>query len=315
MNRPVLIVGPGLNRNGIGGVTIHVQRLMDFLSLNNFQYRFVDYKETQLFPLLFCINKFQIIHFHVSNPIYLFLLVLYAKIIQKYVVFTLHGNYGRFGWTKNLLTTLTVRLANIPIVINKQSFERCKVINKNTQFIPAFIPPQKEEQLQPEIIRLVTKWHQEGKRIVSTNASTVSFDKDGNEIYGIDFLVQYFNNDRNNILLVSDPSGNYKKRYLDLRCDSVFFIDYPHPYFELLKHVDCFVRNTATDGDAISVKEALYLGLHTMCSDVVDRPYGTKLFKYCDRDSFGICFQNASSVTNSIENGAEKVLQLYRNIK
>ena len=76
--------------------------------------------------------------------------------------------------------------------------------------------------------------------------------------------------------------------------------------------MDFFVRNTSTDGDALSVKEALFLGVPTICTDVVDRPKGVMLFKYCDRDSFENCLMDKKKDNVAIENGAEQIVQLYR---
>ena len=99
------------------------------------------------------------------------------------------------------------------------------------------------------------------------------------------------------------------------RDDNIFFIDYPHPYFEVLKHSDFFIRNTSTDGDALSVKEALWLGVPALCSDVVDRPEGVRLFKYNDKDSFEACLNSIDTKNPAqIRNGAEDVLGIYKDI-
>lgn len=312
MNKIPLIIGPSLHLHGVGGVTIHVQRLRDFLENNHYCFQFKDYKTNSFFSLLCEIKKFQVIHFHVSNPFYLFILVLSAKILRKTVLLTLHGNYGRFGWFKNLLVRNAICMATVPIVINEMSFQSCRSINIHTRLIPAFIPPQKEEGLQKEIVDLCARIHGEEKKIAATNASNTAFDKVGNDIYGIDFLVEYFKENTNMCLIVSDPTGNYKKRFSDINSESVYFIDCPHSFYELLKHVDFFIRNTSTDGDAISVKEALYLGVPTLCSDVVDRPKGVKLFTYSHRKSFEKCLMGDFEGNYNIENGADAILRLYQ---
>ena len=207
-----------------------------------------------------------------------------------------------------------IRMATVPIVINEISYQKCKNFNKQTRLIPAFIPPQKEERLQTEIINLLNRLRGEGKKIVSTNAFNISFDKNGNDTYGIGFLVDYFKDLTNITLIVSDPSGNYHKQYKNLQSSSVFFIDFPHPYFELLKHVDYFVRNTSTDGDALSVKEALYLGVSTICTDVVDRPDGATLFKYCDKNSFENALKTSKVLSLRIESGADKIIEAYNQL-
>ncbi len=315
MSIPLLIIGPDLKTHGIGGVTIHVQRLRDYLAKNNSIIEFKDYKSNSLWSLLKTIARAGIIHFHVSNPIFQFFLVMMSRLMGRKVIMTLHGNYGRFGVVKNWMVRSAIRMATVPIVINEKSYQKCKTLNKQIRLIPAFIPPQKEEYLQPEIINLLNRLHGEGRKIVSTNAYNISFDKNGNDTYGIGFLVDYFRNLDDMALVVSDPSGNYQKQYIGLQTSSVFFIDYPHPYFELLKHVDYFVRNTSTDGDALSVKEALYLGVPTLCSDAVDRPNGVSTFKYSDSESFEKCLHTSNKSDVLIEDGAKKLLELYYEIE
>ena len=315
MGKKLLIIGPDLKIHGIGGVTIHVQRLRDSLEKNNCDYEFKDYKDTKLWALVKDISKFKTVHLHISNPAYQFVLVCCCKLMGKKILMTVHGNYGRFGAVKNWMVRSAIQMATVPIVINEISYQKCKYFNKRIRLIPAFIPPQKEERLQAGIIDLLNRLHNEGKKIVSTNAYNISFDKNGNDTYGIGFLLDYFKESDNMALIVSDPSGNYHKQYKDLQSSSVFFIDYPHPYFELLKHVDYFVRNTSTDGDALSVKEALYLGVPTLCSDVVDRPKGVSTFKYSDSVSFEKCLLTSSKTDVQIEDGAEKLLLLYKELE
>lgn len=311
--KKLLIIGPLPENHGFGGVTIHVQRLLDFLDKSGFAYKFMDYGKTSIKGLLSAIRKVSIVHFHISNPIFLFFFVITARMMGKDVIMTLHGNYGRFSTAKNYIVRMTVKFVTVPIIINKRSYDICKKFNKRAVLIPAFIPPQKIEKLQSEIEALLNKYRDEGRIIVSTNASNVTYDKEGYEIYGIDFLVRFFSGKKGYVLIVSDPSGNYKKKYPQT-IDGVEFVNYPHPYFELLKHSDCFVRNTSTDGDALSVKEALYLKIPTLCTDVVDRPEGVCLFKYSDEDSFRHCLQNVKAPNYTIENGAERVLRLYEEI-
>lgn len=307
----LLIIGVKPGNHGIGGVTIHVQRLLDFLDNKHIPYSFLDYKIEGTIKMVKGINKSEAVHLHVSNPIYQFILAVLCRAFSKSLIVTIHGNYGRFNNIKNLLVRSTIRIAKVPIVINSNSYDACKKYNKRLELISAFIPPQKKEILQRDIYKLFEKLHIEGRRIVSTNAFNISYDKDGYDVYGIDFLVQYFRERRDMALIVSDPSGNYKKCYPDLKSDSVYFINYPHPYFELLKHVDFFVRNTSTDGDSLSVKEALFLGVPTICTDVVDRPKGVRLFKYCDELTFEMALNSPSKENCLIENGAIKIFDIY----
>ena len=313
IDKKLLIIGPVPFNHGIGGVTIHVQRLLDYLDKIDFPYFFVDYKESAI-SLLKAICRADVVHLHVSNPLFQFLFVTLCKLLGKKLIVTIHGNYGRFNKWKNFLVRSAIRMASIPIVINEKSFSICKSFNKKTVLIPAFIPPQKEETLQKEILDLIDRLKGQGEKIVSTNAYNISYDKEGLDTYGIDFLVDFFKDSADKALIVSDPSGNYKKRFEGVKSDSVFFIDYPHSYYELLKHVEFFVRNTSTDGDALSVKEALYLGVPTLCTDVVDRPEGVSLFKYSDKNSFEAAINSPIKGMYHIENGAERIIELYKQL-
>jgi glycosyltransferase involved in cell wall biosynthesis len=219
----------------------------------------------------------------------------------------------------NFYQKMTVKCANVPILINQGSYEKCRHLNKRATLIPAFIPPQKKEKLQDELLSLFDKLHKDGKKVVSTNAYNISYDKSGNDTYGIGFLVEFFEKSNDYTLVISDPSGNYTKMFERKMKEgegqnTVFFINYPHSYFELLKHVDFFVRNTSTDGDALSVKEALYLGVPVLCSDVVDRPSGVRLFKYSDNDSFEIALNMPQGTNKNIENGALSLLEVYKRL-
>ena len=315
MSPSLLIIGPDIRKRGVGGVTIHVRRLRDYLDSIGFDHVFMDSRNTSLIDLVYAIVKHDIVHLHISNPVFLLALVMFSRTIGKKVVMTLHGDYGRFGRLKNHLVKMSISMSTVPIVLNSRSYEICKAFNENTRLIPAFIPPIKSEPLQEDVIALLDRLHSEGKKLISTNASNYALDKEGNDIYGIDFLIREVEGFHQMALVISDPSGSYNRIYEKKEgvCSkgSVFFINYPHPFFEVLKHVDYFVRNTSTDGDSLSVKEALYLGVPTICTSVVDRPEGVRLFGYCDKDSFKMCFDERPPVSKSVENGAERIVTVY----
>mgnify|MGYP002624563699 CR=1 FL=1 len=314
MSQSLLIIGPDIELRGVGGVTIHVRRLRDYLKKLGIEHEFRDYKSNSLWTLCRAISKHRIVHVHISNPVYQIVVVLLCRIYKKDVVVTIHGDYGRFGKFKNWLVKRSIKSATVPIVINEKSFEACKNFNNRIALIPAFIPPQEEESLQPEAKAIFEGFRKEKRQIFVTNASNVSVDKFGNEIYGIDFLIEYFKDLEDKALVISDPSGNYKKKYHELLTSSICFINYPHSFYEVLKRADFSIRNTSTDGDALSVRESLYLGVPTLCSDAVDRPHGVKLFKYCDKSSFERCLTSDKSERVIVENGAEKIVNIYNGL-
>ena len=46
----------------------------------------------------------------------------------------------------------------------------------------------------------------------------------------------------------------------------------------MLKISDVFIRNTSTDGDSLSLREAINLNINCYATDVVDRPVGTIIY-------------------------------------
>jgi hypothetical protein len=98
---------------------------------------------------------------------------------------------------------------------------------------------------------------------------------DGAEIYGICDLIKKFNDTKKSLLIVSDPSGKYLE-YLQSKKiifnSNIFLISEPHDFFEIMKLSDAFIRNTTTDGDSLSIHEALFLGKLVFATDIVTRP-------------------------------------------
>lgn len=312
--RKILIIGSLPKSAGVGGVTIHVERLLNYLVKEHFsKYFFVDYKQYSIASILCLIIKYDIVHFHFSNPYVRLFFTLWACLCGTKVITTYHGNYSKLSNVRKSILILTLKITSIPIVINEPSFNFCKRYNKRTKLLPAFIPPLVSEELDDNIINLISQIKTSGKLLVSTNASTLAYDKDGNEIYGIEFLIKLFGENKNMYLLISDPSGKNKAKY-DGVYDNISFIDYPHNYIEILKRADICIRNTSTDGDSLSVKESLYIGCRTLCTDIVNRPQGCFLFKYNDASTLNkaiIISLNENNNVILVENGAEKIIALY----
>ncbi|MFZ7241036.1 hypothetical protein ACLSYN_08210, partial [Avibacterium avium] len=60
--------------------------------------------------------------------------------------------------------------------------------------------------------------------------------------------------------------------------DNLLFLENNKKIWPLLKITKLFIRATTTDGDSVSLKEALYFGAPVLASDVVPRADGVMLF-------------------------------------
>jgi glycosyltransferase involved in cell wall biosynthesis len=84
----------------------------------------------------------------------------------------------------------------------------------------------------------------------------------------------------------------------------------------LLSRSDVFVRATYNDGDSISVREALSLGVPVVASNVGTRPAGSFVFKAGSVDGLLACIEsalNAGAIERTKEsvNTVEQLMSVY----
>ncbi|MCK4662710.1 MAG: glycosyltransferase [Bacteroidales bacterium] len=316
----MLILIIGKTPPPIGGVTIHVQRLLNHIDNRNINYSYYMIRNTvsSQFSLIKKVLSHKKVHLHASNPYFRFYISFICRILKKPLINTYHGNIGRFNKIKNFFDNMSIRLSRIPIVLNEDSFIKAKKLNSSTIQLSAFIPPINEENLPNIIQNKILYLKKKFKRIFCTNAYKNSKDINGNEIYGCTMLIQVFKKTKNLALIFSDPSGeclqNVKNKQIEIP-DNIFFIDYPHNFYEILKETDGFIRATTTDGDSISLREALSLNKIVIASDCVTRPNGCILFKTGDKtDLFNKLEINnfeKISIHNDKNNVINKLIKLY----
>jgi hypothetical protein len=321
-NNRVLIIGK--LPPPIGGVTIHVKRLLSNLELNKINSKFIDLTIWSLILLPFYLWNSKLLHIHSSSVFVRLYCTIISRICNKISIVTIHGDLGRFKSNyKNFIDKISVRITNYPIVLNQLSYEKSITLNSKSKIISSFIPPNDlEDTLNEQIVDGIHKIKNNCKIVFCTNAYGLSFDKFGNEIYGIFEIIEYFNQNENYGLIFSDPSGNYfeefKKRNIVLN-QNILHINYPHSFYSVLKLADVSIRNTTTDGDSISVKESLYLNKITLCTNVVSRPNGVITYNQKSitslLDEFHINIKTYSTnLRNDDISGFNDILKLYNKI-
>jgi hypothetical protein len=318
MNNSILILGK--IPPPIGGVTIHVYRLLEHLDTYDINYSFFDLNNFSLIFFIFNIKKNKIAHLHTSSPLLRFLFTVICKLFFTKSIITIHGNLNRYDFFKNLLDKLSIKFASIPIVINRYSYEISSKINPNTKYISAYLPPILIEKLPDKIVQLLHYCKNNFSYIISTNAFARRFDKDKNEIYGIEFLINYFSNLPDYILLISDPSKEYSTYYnnqFSNKFDNIKFITVPHQFFGILRECDIYIRNTSTDGDSLSIHEALHLDIPVLATDVVDRPNGVLLIRRNDSLSLSCALQNITYLqkNNKKSHNYNGLIDFYKDLK
>ena len=118
---------------------------------------------------------------------------------------------------------------------------------------------------------------------------------DGQDIYGIDTaleIIKHLQDEYPDIgLIIGLPViadqlyfEDLLERMKELGVHERIYIQHGNnELLPLFKDIDIFLRPTRSDGDSISVREALYFNVPVVASDVCQRPLGVHTFKTADQ--------------------------------
>lgn len=259
----------------IGGVTTHVKRLTEHLSRRSVPFAFCDWRKERLLAILQMFARHRILHIHFSNPLIQMLCGILCRATRKKLITTYHGRWDRYGTFNRVLVRMSARLAYIPLVQEDDSYREALRCNRRAKCISTYIPSLEASPLPADLEAELQARRPHYAATFCTNAWHVAFDKDGKELYGISELVARFADYPSFQLLISDPSGNYR-RYIQ-RCIlhipvNVCFISRLHDFQGVLALSDAFIRNTTTDGISLSIHEAQTLRIPVLASNAVPRP-------------------------------------------
>lgn len=163
-------------------------------------------------------------------------------------------------------------------------------------YSPAFLPPADPRQERAMVAPAVWTFVEAHRPVIAANGRVQWYQ--GQDLYGFDLLVELAARLKPDypdigIVVCLWEHGPKEASYLDdLQrraarsgvADHILFNTERGVFVPVLDAADIFVRPTNTDGDAVSVREALALGVPAVASDVVERPAGARLFKSRDLD-------------------------------
>lgn len=301
----------------IGGVTIHLSRLLDKLKGKiNFMFYPLTIGSLLMLPYLALTNK--AIHIHTSNSFVQCYCMFICRILKATGIITIHRSLNRYQSLNKFWLRGAIKFADYPIVLNTESYRMSYSINSQTRLLPAFIEPNiQKEFLSQEDIARIRALRETSRYLLCTNGSTYALDTEGKEIYGIFEIIEMVRYRPSLGLIISDPSRTYlselHRRSITLP-QNTLLISQKHSFYRVLQLCDVCIRNTTTDGDSLSVKESLFLGKLTLATDAVDRPSGCYTYPYGKLDQVidKILLDTQTQVTpQKTECGAAKLLELY----
>jgi glycosyltransferase involved in cell wall biosynthesis len=295
----------------IGGVSVSVQRLYDHLcahgydvvrfntqmsnaGLNSKTLKFLKYLGLPLYIMVK--GNFDIIHFHVSDIMPKFYISLWRSLFTRKTKFiiTIHGQVrhtinsrlGKYALSKfdRLILVKRNDIRHLPSDLRSKAVE-----------IPAFIPPVINERSTFIFPQGLDEFLRKDSFKMVINGFIILNDR-FHDLYGFRDAVELLGRLRDlgkevaliMVVLGNRYTGEIKAYINDLKSfikgkhleSNVFWIEQVQmELWPLLKRVHVLLRPTKSDGDALSIRESLYLKVPVITSNAVPRPQGTIVYK------------------------------------
>lgn len=316
----VITVGPV---SYVGGINVHMRRLSlilgDCISFDFFDDSPPNFsgkhgksirKISSVPGFLSSMKRAKIVHIHSGNWLLRILLVLVSRLFRAKVVVTLHSY--RIAGLKKFVSDAVLRLSSKVICVNtdiKASLGRADALVKE-----AFIPPfESERKCLPHDVEAFIEGHG-GAVLLCANAYRLTRYQ-GKDLYGLDQCLAVArqckkNEDKIVILFVvgtvmesDDLYSRAQKTIAEEGLDE-FICIYPEglDFISLMRRSHIVLRPTVTDGDALTIREALFLGKPVIASDVVTRPSGTVTYMSEDPRDLYMTIKKVASALSSEPN-------------
>lgn len=247
---------------------------------------------------------------------------------------SLNDSLEEGGWLRKKIIAFSLRHYSFVIAHNPVIEQLCLSLGVKAariEVIPGFIPPVVKEEEVAEIPPPVWDFIDSHTPILAANAFDIVFYQ-GQDLYGLDLCVELCANLEDThpgiglvfcLSRVGDDSyfQKMKRKITENHIEDNFrFVTGFYQFYPVLRRSQVFLRPTNTDGDAISLREALFFKVPSVASDVSPRPEGTILFKNRNINDFtekvrGLLddYERRKKELDSIriEDNAPKLIEVY----
>jgi len=340
-----------------GGVTVHIQRLKETLVKKGFECHVYDFDISQVSrsekdiilvknPLIWAIRylfskKEDIIHTHNSDWRIRAMVGLLSLTGAKTII-SIHGeslknSTSRENFIKKFLVIFFLKRSSFVIAVNQGIYDLCisfGIKKEKIAVIPGFIPPviqNGELAITSKRIQFFIDTH---SPIIVGYAFKIVF-HNNQDLYGIDLCIDLCFKIKKDypeigfifILPLIGDMNYYDKLNQKIAeyeiSNNFIFITGESQFMPVLIKSQLLVRPTNTDGDPLSIREALFFGVPVVASDIVQRPDTVVLFKNRDLKSLTYTtlevlknydtYRNRISIDQS-ENSADKIIRIYEDL-
>ena len=258
-----------------------------------------------------------------------------SKVIIYARGYSLPNSYFRGNFLKKMLVKKTLQHTEVVLATNPALGERIAEIGfpkEKIKVVPAFVPPLKPPVVDdlPESVR---EFCQGKSPILGANGGYVLID--GQDVYGLRILEQLTKNllpkfpNLGLVVYLREGADKDKEHFLGLLeevqraplKDHLMFYESAGEFCPFFSICDVFLRPTTTDGDSVSVREALYACVPVVASDVIPRPEGCRIYKLGHQGEF---VREVTKVLENLDeekacikklpyyNNADKLIEIYR---
>lgn len=338
-----------------GGISVHLKRFVDYLEREEIDYILyntvssaektsrvvsVAKRPASWYLKFLLIHRCKIVHLVSVNWFGRMLFGLAASLRPGKYVLSIHGRSITVPLTsKKKLRVFATRwlLRRMDAVvacnsdIERDCLEVAGLAKSKVRTIPAFIPPARDQGAKlPDFILNYIDLH---SPIISA-IGWIGQVHLGHDLYGIDMMVQLIQRlrcDYPRIGLILSVNGGQdvaiQQTVKDCRQsvgDSMLVVTESLKEFTPLAELsDLFLRPTNTDGDAVSIREALFVGTPVVTSNAAPRPEPCVLFANRDMDNFELQVRKTLSeldivkervASHPVSYNADQILKLYREL-
>jgi len=331
--KKVVLIGPV--PPPAGGISMHIHRLSMLLE-KNYNIDFIDeanpakpqyfnIRSLNFFKYLQKIMGSDLIYVHSGNYILRMLHIIMGKLFFKKIILTLHAYPFDKKKIVKYFEEAIYRKAHKIILVNANLFDKINLPHEKCIVQNAFLPPvmESESELPEAVIEWIARTKRKGKIIMCANAWQLEIFKN-EDLYGLDMCIEAISKLKMSGCQASfifnvastdklkDLYLNYQSKINELGLsDDFLLINEKLSFVKLIEKTDIILRPTNTDGDALTVREALFLNKPVVASDIVERPAGTTLFKTRDIDDMVAKLKMIISGNKSVNAESNKESKTY----
>lgn len=256
------------------------------------------------------ISPEEIIHSHFTGIKGKIFIGYYSLFLKKKTIITIHGaglteQYDSLNFILKKMYRYSLQNISHIIVVNPAIKDEClklgvqeRKISVISPYINPIISKQDYEKIDKKVWDFIEERKKEKDIIITANGNIRFYNNE--DLYGIDLLIELVKRLKEKkykislifALLGYEQQSNKERIYFENLLNRIkeygleqfiyFYRVKDTEYYPILEKCDIFIRPTNIDGDAISLREGLYLKKICIASDIVIRPNEVILFKNRD---------------------------------